>query len=131
VGALMMRNDSDAILDDILIRWHQWPGAGKVGRGFNNRALVCGDYRTSRQYDDSNGALDDDLENRRMSQVDFEVSQMKDPHRAAIYCLARALVIGAQVFNSPRLPADRAERDAIVRQARALLTNRLLASGVM
>jgi len=126
-----MRNDSDAILDDILIRWHQWQGGAKVGRGFNNRALVCGDFRVSRQHDDLNGALDDDLENTVMRQVDFEVSEMRDPFKAAIYCLARALVVGAQVFTSPRLPADKAERDAILRQARIILVGRLLSAGVM
>jgi len=125
-----MRNDSDAILDDILIRWHQWE-PGRVGRGFNDRALVCGEFRVSRQYDDMNGALDLEIEDAIMAQVDFEIEELMHPWRTAIHVLARALTVGCEVFTSPRLPADREEREAIVQQARVQLTQRLLAAGVM
>lgn len=128
---MTMQNDSDAILDDLLCRWHHWQQEARVGRGFNHTALVAGDYRPSRQYDDENGALDAALEERQMCAIDFAVSQMVNPHQAAIYCLARALVVGCMVFTSPRLPVDRQEREVIVRDARAMLTNRLLSAGVL
>lgn len=118
-------------LDEILCRWHAWQQRDTVGRGYNRRALVCGDYRISRQYDDENGALDDSIESDIMRTVDFQVQQMKDPHRAAIYALARALVVGARVWTSPRLPQDRMERIECVAMARTLLTNRLRSAGVM
>jgi len=118
-------------LESLLSRWHHWQGGYKATRGFKSRALVVGDYQVSRQYDDLSGALDDDLENATMRKIDFEVSEMKDPHRAAIYCLARALCIGAAVFTSPRLPADPKERAGVVAKARVLLVLRLVNAGVM
>ena len=42
--------DVAVVLDDILARWHRWQSA-HVGRGWNRRALVVGEYLTSRQYD--------------------------------------------------------------------------------
>lgn len=122
--------DLDAALDLLLSTWHQWQRAS-TARGYNTRALVCGEYRSSRQYDDCNGALDDELEHRTMKTVDFQVAQMVDPYKAAIYAQARALAVGCSVWSSPRLPADPFERQAIVQQARAMLTRRLQSAGVM
>ena len=126
-----MHNDSAEILDDILSRWHSWQCGYRASRGFSPKSLVTGDYRTSRQYDDVNGALDIDIDAAIMRQVDFEIGEMADPHRTAIYCLARALALGLAVFTSPRLPDDRAELEHIVRNARGILTARLVASGVI
>ena len=126
-----MRDEQDAILDDLLSRWHSWQLANKTTRGYAPKALVCGDYRISRQYDDVSGALDDDLDNLRSRQVDHEVRQMGETHRAAIYTLARNLATGREVWFSPRLPQDKPARDAIVREARNILIGRLVASGVI
>lgn len=117
-------------LEDLLVRWHQWQPP-TVGRGWNSRALVCGDYRTSRQYDDANGALDAGLEKIQMQAVEFAVTQMVDPHRTAIYCLARALTVGAKVFTSPRLPPSPAAREIVVAEARGMLIRRLQSAGVL
>lgn len=119
-----------AELDGILCEWHQWQRTDGV-RGFGRKSLVCGDYRSSRQYDDANGALDAELDNIRMRAVDGQVIQMQDPHRSAIYANARALVCGAAVWSSPRLPADKVARTLIVDDARALLVRRLFSVGVM
>jgi hypothetical protein len=118
-------------LEAVLCRWHQWQQSHRFGRGYNSRSLVCGEYRASRQYDDANGALDDGIENAIMKTVDFQVSEMRDPHRAAVYCLAQALTIGVSVFTSPRLPIDKSERDAVVVQARRIITARLISAGVL
>ncbi len=123
--------DQRAKLDDLLTRWHQWGGQHSQTRGFAPKALVCGDYRTSRQWDDQNGALDDDIDDQIMRAVDFNVREMPEPHRSAIYCVARALTVGAAVFNHPRLPQDRAERMAVIEEARRRLTARLQTAGVM
>ena len=122
--------EQDAHLDSLLCAWHQWQRAS-TARGWNSRALVCGDYRVSRQHDDSNGALDAELEHRTMKAVDFNVCQMLDPHKAAIYAQARALVSGAGVWSSPRLPVDAKARAVIVIAARGILTRRLQSAGVM
>lgn len=120
----------DDTLDGLLSRWHQWQSA-TVTRGWNRQALVVGSYRTSRQYDDQNGALDAHLDAIQMQAVEFAVQQMADPHKAAIYCLARALTLGVSVFMSPRLPVDAAERAVVVSDARGMLTRRLQSAGVM
>lgn len=126
-----MTDDSAAILDDILCRWHQWASRGSVARGYAGRALVVGDYRISRQYDDQNGALDDDLEHATMKTVDFQVNEMRDPWRAAIHANARALVVGSAVWSSPRLPSDRLKRLHVIAEARVRLTERLISAGVL
>ena len=125
-----MTVESDQILDGLLCRWHQWQSTA-LGRGWHRVALVVGEYRTSRQYDDANGALDDHLDSIQMRAVEFAVQQMADPHRAAIYCLARALTLGIWVFTSPRLPADATDRAVVVADARDMLTRRLQSAGVM
>lgn len=121
----------DETIDDLLSRWHSWQQRETVGKGYNSRSLVCGDYRVSRQYDDENGALDGAIEDGVMRTIDFQVRQMVDPHRAAIYALARALAVGARVWSSPRLPQDRMERIECIAMARTLLTNRLRSAGVL
>jgi hypothetical protein len=119
------------LLDDLLSRWHHWQQSERVVRGFNRKALVIGDFKISRQYDDANGQLDADLEDRIMRQVDFQVRQMEDPHRAAIYVNARALLLGVMVFTSPRLPSDTQARRQMVLQARCMLAHRLAQHGLM
>ena len=125
-----MTVESDETLDGLLCRWHQWQGTS-IGKGWHRTALVVGEYRTSRQYDDANGALDDHLDTIQMRAVEIAVQQMMDPYKAAIYCLARALTVGCSVFMSPRLPVDADDRAAIVCDARAMLTRRLQSAGVM
>lgn len=127
----LMASSQASELDSILCAWHQWGSHSLVGRGFNKRALVCGDYLVSRQYDWDSGVLDGDLEDSTMRTVDFQVSEMKDPYRAAIYCLAQALTVGAAVFTSPRLPTDAKQRQEIVDIARDMLTVRLISAGVL
>jgi hypothetical protein len=126
-----MRNESDEILDDLLSRWHHWQQGEKIGRGHNRKALVIGDFKISRQYDDANGQLDSDLEAQTMRSVNFQVREMEDPYRAAIYVNARACMLGLDVYTSPRLPADPAAKALVIAKARLLLTGRLLAIGVM
>lgn len=126
-----MTDDTSAILDDLLCRWHQWANAVRLSRGWKSRALVVGEYRTSRQYDDANGALDDEIDRTIMRAVDFQVGEMVDPWKAAIHANARALVVGCMVFSSPRLSPDPALRLAQVAEARAQLVKRLTGAGVI
>jgi hypothetical protein len=126
-----MTESQSAALDDLLSRWHAWQQGAKASRGFAPKALVCGEYRTSRQYDDGNGALDSDLEALRSRQVDHEVRQMAEPHRTAVYCEARNLSTGWAVWESPRLPRVRAEREAIIAEARHTVFVRVVAAGLI
>ena len=128
-----MQNESDAILDDLLCRWHQWQESRhRYGRGYPSRDITCGElFRISRQYDDGNGALDESIDHEIMRALDFHVGEMPEPWKAAIYANARALVVGAAVWSSPRLPQDRHARAIIVVEARGMLIERLTGAGVM
>lgn len=118
-------------LDSLLCQWHQWAESERGVRGYASRALVCGEYRSSRQYDDVSGALDDELDRVTMKAIDFNVREMAEPYRTGIYCLAKALVTGVAVFRSPRLPESDQARRMVVAQARNILTARLISSGVL
>lgn len=120
-------------LDDLLSRWHHWQTEcfNQTARGYANRSLVTGDYITSRQYDDQNGALYDDEERVIMRAVQANVDNMSEPYRSAIYVIARTLYSGVSVWRSPRLPALPAERDRVIAHARQWLTMRLVAAGLI
>jgi hypothetical protein len=120
----------EAAFDEILIRWHQWQ-SDIVTKGWAPKSLVCGDFRISRQYDDSNGALDAEIDHQQMKVVDFQVREMVDPYRAAIYVLAKSLTFGITIFASPRLPENKEDRDALIVQAREMATNRFRVAGLL
>lgn len=133
-----MVNDSHAILDDLLSRWHfsglksQINGTDRLSDPtFNN-------YRSYRGWDDDNDLITNDLLASTIEKIDFAVSGdrkgqggMNDPHRSAIYILARNLYTGHSVWLNPRLPKDPLERGAIVIEARCILTERLRTAGVL
>jgi hypothetical protein len=126
-----MTNDLDAILDDILMRWHQWTPPIRCSRGFNRQATGMEQYVTSRQYDDQNGALDDAIERQTMEAVQREIERMLILHQIALKVNARALTLGVVVFNHPRLPQDREQRQLVIRTARGDLTCRLSRAGIL
>jgi len=126
----MMRNDSNVILDDILSRWHHHckhyspvPIAG-ADPMFRNAVSPKG-------WDSTADIADDTVNAAQMKAVDFHVSEMRDPHKAAIYILARNCYTGREVWFSPRLPADKEERRVIVLEARNELCRRLMAAGML
>jgi len=129
--AAVLLAERNAALDDLLSRWHHWQLGARVGRGHSDRSLVTGDYRTSRQYDDQNGALYDDEEVQTMRAVQACVDNLIDPYRTVVYVLARALYLGTSAFVSPRLPADRAMRAELEAEARRRLIARLVDAGVI
>lgn len=122
--------DQSAILDDLLCQWSAWAQGEQAARGYGNSAAGFSLYRASRQYDDSNGGLDAELDKSTMRTVDFQVSQMEDPYRAAIHMNAKNLAAGRDVFKSPRVPAG-IEGANILRTARAALIFRLVNAGVI
>lgn len=125
-----MTNDTDAILDDLLARWAWWLRPIRTGAGLPGSAAGCGGYRSSRQYDDANGALDDAVEHSLMKAVDAQIAMIPDPYRTGLHAEARRLVVGADVFRSARLPEGEARRVLIV-EARGMLLGRLQRAGVV
>ena len=125
-----MKDDSKAILDDILSRWHAHC------KGYSPLDVVGVDPlfrdKISRSgWDSSDDILDAQINGKIMDAVEFQVSEMKEPHRSAIYLTARNLHTGNSVWNSPRLPTDPMERAGIVVDARVMLIKRLVFCGVM
>lgn len=125
-----MRNESELILDDLLSRWHDWcKGAGHI-------TPICADpmfrnAKSSRGWDTVDDIVEGELTADTMKAIDFEVGEIAEPHRSAIYANARNLASRFAVWSSPRLPKDPAERALLVRDARILLTKRLLRAGIM
>ena len=126
-----MNDDQQQILDSVLSEWHSWSQNQPITRGHASHSAGMEGYRCSRQHDDQNGALDGDLHHMRCKQVDFEVQQMADPHRAAVYVIARNASTGRAVWASPRLPVEPVARDVVLTEARGIIRRRLLASGIL
>ena len=126
----MMQNDSHVILDDLLSRWHHWAKAYIP-------VPTCGAdpmFRNAKSPHSSHSAdevTDAKVESDRMKALDFHVSEMKDPHRSAIYMHARNCYTGRNVWLSPRLPKDPLERAALLGEAKSILIGKLLSAGVM
>jgi len=125
-----MHNDSDAILDDLLARWHHHcktyslvPVAG-CDPMFRNAVSPKG-------WDSTADIADDTVNSAQMKAIDFHVGEMKEPYRAAIYITARNCYTGRSVWISPRLPADKEERDIVILEARNIITRKLMAAGAM
>lgn len=131
----MMDNDYErvraAALSQILSDWHQWQIGYSHGKGYRGTAPGMEQYRPSCQYDDENGALDAKLHAATMKTVDFQISEMVDPFRTAIYLTARNIAVKHQVFRSPRLPDDQLACLKIISEARDILMGRLEKAGVI
>ena len=126
-----MIDDTDALLNDILSRWHQWCVSRPPALGYPTSAAGCSLYRSSRQHDMENGAMDSDAEAERFGIVDFCIDSLDQPYRTAIQINARNLATGVAVWVSPRLPESKVERALIVAEARGRLMVSLRASGVL
>lgn len=133
-----MHNDSAAILDDLLSRWHHWMKEKPLNGVDRLDDPAFRDTSTRSGWDSSSDIIDADLMSHTMRAIDFVVSGdmkgqggMQEPYRAAIYCIARNCYTGRKVWMSPRLPQDPEERGVVLMEARNILTRRLISAGVM
>ena len=126
----MMRDESKEILDDILGRWHSWAKGFSVvpTRGADP---MFREAKANKCWDSADDILEAEIKSKIMKAVDFQVSEMLDPHRTAIYFNARNCATGRSVWTSPRLPNDPLERGVIVLEARNRLMRRLISAGVL
>jgi hypothetical protein len=108
----------------LLVAWHRLDDIAPVA-GYPPECPSCMDYRTSRQYDDTNGAQETSARTYMAQRVGREVDAMAEPHRTALYVLARNRSTGVMVWASPRLPADNEDRAALVADALARLSERI------
>ena len=135
MGAMLMLEqteacDGEAALDDLIRRWHLFASREDFGLGYPVENVTCKLYRTSRQHDDQNGALDTDANAILLTGVGHCIERMVDPWRTAIYINARNLAIGLSVWTSARLPADDMARAIVVAEARTQLLRLLQSDGL-
>ncbi|WP_162255821.1 hypothetical protein [Acidovorax sp. Root70] len=126
-----MQNDIDHLLNDHLVRWHNWCSRYRFGKGYPSSDVTCRQSRTSKQYDYDNGAIDASVEDSIAEAFDAAMDRVEQPYRTALSIQARNLATGATVWNSPRLPADPMERSKILMDARNILLKVLASTGVM
>jgi hypothetical protein len=127
----MMQNEIDTLLNDLLTRHHRWAQKYRFGKGYPSSDSACRGARASRQYDDANGALDDDLEDSIMEAFDAALNRIPQPHLTALQFLGRNMATGLYVWRSPRLPADPIERGVLILEARTKLLRELASDGVV
>ena len=126
----MMQNDAHVILEDLLARWHHW-AKGYIPVPTCGADPMFRNAKSPHGYESAADVTDAAVEQTQMKALDFHVSEMKDPHRSAIYIHARNCYTGRSVWLSPRLPQDPMERARILGEAKAILVGKLLSAGVM
>lgn len=125
-----MRNEQHEILDSLLSEWHSWARAEPL------QPMRCADpmfrnAKSSKGWDSTSDVIEDEIRDKTMKAIDFQVGEMLEPHRSAIYIHARNCCTGRNVWLSPRLPSDPIERGVILLEAKNALMRRLLGAGIM
>lgn len=110
-----MIRDIDAI--ELLVLWHNYESGWSPVEGYPTECPSTRGYRTSRQYDDNNGAFETDARGKLAAHIGHVIRSIDDPWRTALCILARNRATGAQVWTSPRLPADKDARVHLVAEA--------------
>lgn len=125
-----MKDECSEKFDDVLARWHVWAKGYSVVPVAGADPMFR-DAKAGRCWDSADDILEAEVEKKIMKDVDFHVSEMKEPHRSAIYEKARNCATGRDVWRSPRLPASSEERSIIVLEANNKLMRKLIAAGVL
>jgi hypothetical protein len=118
-------------LDDILADWHHYSASYNLVHGFPTVDAACRLYRSSRQYDDSNGALGVVAWVSMMQAVDHLIDEVQQPDRTALAFQARNFHSRAQVWSSPRLPVCPHARAKILVDARKKLLEKLTQANLL
>lgn len=112
----MIRDVGDPI--ELLVLWWRYERSHDLsGMGYPSESPSCAGYRTSRQYDDVNGAQDTDALGKLALHVGHAVDRVEQPYKTALQITARNHATGLSVWRSPRLPEDPIERAAMVAEA--------------
>jgi hypothetical protein len=127
----MMRNDLQDVLSGLLADWHVWSRHTAARSGLPGRAAGFGQSRSNSQFDWENGLESEMVERRIMEGFDAAIQRIPQPWLTALQFEARNLAVHHQVWVSPRLPADRMEREALILEARERLLKELAKDGVL
>ena len=126
----MCRNDSDYLLNNLIVEWWCWAKGWTGVAGYGTCAMFH-DVKSSRQWDSEGDVLDGSLHNSQMKAIDFHVGELEATHRTAIQIHARNLSTGAKVWASPRLPTDPEQLAKLLQEAKSALLKRLDMAGVI
>lgn len=126
-----------AILNDYLARWHAWAEPKPLNGTDRLEDPAFRDADSYRGWESEDDLHDATWFKFVMTTIDFIVTGdrkgqggMESPYKDAILIQARNAHTGFNVWVSPRLPRDSAERLAIIAEARRILTGRLRTAGV-
>jgi hypothetical protein len=114
----------------MLADWHYCP-AHRREHGFAGKAAGFGQCRSNSQYDWQNGVEDEMVDRRIMQGFDASIQRVPQPWFTALQFEARNLAVRYQVWASPRLPANREEREVLILEARVRLLKELAKDGVL
>lgn len=123
--------DLQDILSSMLVDWHHYCHHTADRAGLPGRAAGFGQSRSNSQYDWENGLESDQVDRRIMQGFDAAVARIEQPWNTALQFEARNLAVRYQVWASPRLPADPADREALILEARNKLLRELDRDGVL
>lgn len=126
-----MQNDIQTILSSMLADWHHYCTHTAQRSGFAGRAAGFGQCRSNSQYDWENNIESDMVDKRIMEGFDAAAQRIPQPWFTALQFEARNLAVRHQVWSSPRLPADRQEREVLILEARVKLLKELARDGVL
>ena len=103
----MSRNSPEDHAIGLLVLWWRYESGWLPVDGFPRECPSCSDYLTSRQYDGDNGAFETDERGRLAMSIGHLVNAMAEPHRTALYIIARNRATGVSEWQSDRLPQDK------------------------
>jgi hypothetical protein len=126
-----MNNDIQNVLSGMLADWHRYSQHTGEKHGFAGKAAGFGQSRSNSQYDWQNGVEDEMVDRRIMQGFDASIQRIPQPWFTALQFEARNLAVRYQVWVSPRLPTNRAEREVLILEARNRLLRELARDGVL
>ena len=121
-----MKREETPDLIELLVLWYRVQQAGALAQlGYPNECPSTKGWRASRQYDDGNSAAETDARGELAKAVGVIVDGMPEPHRTALYVLARNRATQVSVWTSPRLPEDEDARAAVVAEALSMFAEKV------
>ena len=126
-----MGNDIQTVLSGMLADWHNYCRHTAYRSGLPGKAAGFGQSRSNSQYDWQNGIEDEMVDKRIMQGFDAAAQRIPQPYFTALQFEARNLAVRYQVWVSPRLPKDPAEREVLILEARVMLLKELARDGVL
>lgn len=127
----MMNDDIQHLLSGMLCDWHLWCTHTADRAGYAGKSAGFGRAPSNSQYDWENGVESALVDKRIMQGFDAAINRVPQPWLTALQFEARNLAVRYQVWVSPRLPANREEREIMILEGRNRLLKELAKDGVL